>query len=203
MRIKITARQARALGIAAGPARPQGRPASRNRDRRTASRKARGQPPDRLLSLDPSSTAVGWASFRAGVLAEVGLIRSACEDPRDRIRKLAASVKALVVRLAPEVVVIETVSGLHHRAQKLAVSTCSFAQGAIWQAIEDTVEASLPSVICVKEIDWTAGRPKSARARLVYLGEPIYRQFAGGSGDRGFDVADAVGLGRWYLGQIH
>lgn len=196
MTVRITPQQAKALGIPGA-----GKPVGKARERRPKAPPPRPEPPRRLLALDPSSTAVGWAIFDAGELRHVGVFRAGSDDLDRRLASLSASVIALLSGSCPDRIVMEVVSGMHRRANRSnahrqSTATCGFAQGAIWGAIF----AWKCSVTRVKENEWTKGKPKVQRAELVKLTQPVYLGWAASEGDKGLDGADAVGLGLWYLG---
>jgi Holliday junction resolvasome RuvABC endonuclease subunit len=193
--IRITSpAQAKALGI------PGIKGKAKARERRPKAPPTRPDPPARLLALDPSSTAVGWAVFDAGKLRTLGVFRSAAENPMARIAKLATAVTKLSEAWQPNTVVLETVSGMHRHARSMSVATCAMAQGAIWYAIHAAGFHGTRMLVPIKENAWTKGTPKAKRADRVRLCEPIYAEFARRDGDKGLDGADAVGLGLWYLG---
>lgn len=195
MTVRITAQQARALGI------PGAKGKAKARERRPKAPPPRPEPPACLLALDPSSTAVGWAVFDRGKLLAVGVERASSEDVDRRIAKLIARTAAMAIGWVPSVVVMEVVSGMHRRsnrsnAHRQSTATCGFAQGAIYGVLL----AKNFDVKRIKENTWTGGKPKAKRAELVKLTQPVYAEWARKDGDRGLDGADSVGLGLWYLG---
>lgn len=191
--MRLTNRQARDLGlrVPATASAGAGRPKRRAKER-TAPGRAPGAFAGRLLAIDPSSTAVGWAEFAGGRLLRVGVERSGADDPRRRIDRLIADIRAVAGPFNPDRIVMETCSGMHRRARSLSVATLAFAQGALWWELS----RDWPTA-CVPENDWTRGTPKATRARRVAAMEPTYHQFM--PRDKGLDGADAVGLGHFYL----
>jgi len=196
--VRITSpAQAKALGI------PGIKGKAKARERRPKSPGPMPLPPGRLLALDPSSTAVGWAIFDGGELRTLGVFRAASDNPMSRIAKLADAVARLADAWQPDTVVIETVSGMHRHARSMSVATCAMAQGAIWYVVGKGQVGGPRTISPIKENAWTKGKPKAKRAELVKLTQPVYAEFQRKDGDRGLDAADAVGLGLFYLSGRH
>ncbi len=165
----------------------------------------------KILSLDPSSTCCGWAVLTGEKpnLSGFGVLKApSSAKSLSRIDWLAggvAGLNGLVREERPDVVVMEWTSGKVHgrigRASGLAV--LGQAQGAIRQAVRGLGVR----VETVSENEWTGSVPKSTRARRVALEFASYRDFAGDwlhggkclENDKGLDVADAIGLGVWWL----
>jgi hypothetical protein len=176
------------------------RPRRQHKARRKPKPQAVGCPTPfvgRLLSLDPSSTCVGWSLFDRGKLVDCGLVRRTHADVRVRTAELVAEVMGVYFRAAPDRVVMEVATGLHRKARPMSLASLCFAQGAIWAAL---CPHSL--VVCIPENTWTRGGgrrsiPKRERARWVRATEPAYGRFA--DGDVGFDIADSIGVGRFFL----
>lgn len=154
----------------------------------------------RLLSLDPSSTAIGWAVFDAANLYRCGVCRPKGSSPIwGRIRAAVDYTEALVIDHDPRQVVIEVTSGrpFPGRAQTSIVGL-ALAQGAVYAAAE-LLSGDRRRVYTVTEQDWTNKQPKQQRARLIQLTEPVYQAIH--TSDKGLDAADAVGLGHWWIAQ--
>jgi hypothetical protein len=98
-------------------------------------------------------------------------------------------------------VVIEITSGKVARRARgkghngAGLSVYGMAVGYLWR---ECVAALGESVSTVEENVWTAGVPKDRRARHIATLFPAYRR----AKDPGGDVADAIGLGRWYLQRL-
>jgi Holliday junction resolvasome RuvABC endonuclease subunit len=154
-----------------------------------------------LLSLDPSSTACGWAVFHGPErLADFGVIRPKASSPAlDRVDRIVEAVEALLDEAQPDECVIEISSGKTHGriAKASGLSVLGNAQGAVRQAIRNR---HLP-VEAVSENEWTGGNRKADRARVVGILYPPYARFAASGGDPGFDAADAIGIGAWLFGK--
>lgn len=198
MSIRITSpAQAKALGI------PGIKGKAKARERRPKSPGPMPLPPGRLLALDPSSTAVGWAMFQDGELRWVGVTRSASNDMQRRCVALADAIASLAAEWRPEVVVVEMFSGFHRKGErggrinKATILSLARAQGFLLGRLHG---AGHKAVVPVPANKWTHSKGKADRAKLVDLTQPIYSEFARKDGDKGLDGADAVGLGLWYLG---
>jgi hypothetical protein len=66
----------------------------------------------------------------------------------------------------------------------------------MWRAARDLVGTD--NVVPVNE-DWTGGVTKEKRARLIAMEFPRYAAAMGL--DSGGDVADAIGIALWWMGQ--
>lgn len=151
------------------------------------------------LTLDPSSSATGWAIFdgRGGVKSFGVLrpIRSA--SPIARIDQMVRKAVHLCMDHKPVLVVLELASGRVHRSHKgggSGLTMLGAAQGAMRQAVRDL---GFP-VEVVSELEWTGRIDKEVRAGRIRMEFPEYRAFAKAGHDNGFDAADAIGLGLWY-----
>jgi Holliday junction resolvasome RuvABC endonuclease subunit len=156
-----------------------------------------------LLSLDVSSTASGYAIFGNGAddLGPFGVIK-----PRgrwDAVERIKLIVDAIVTVLAthhPASVVMEfsagKTAGRLDKASGLAV--LGQAQGAVWEAIRSRGYG----VSTVPENEWTKRVKKEKRAEEIVAHFSEYRDYFAEGRDSGFDAADAIGLGRWFLNRI-
>lgn len=157
-------------------------------------------PSDTLLSLDPSSTAYGYAVFRGGSLATFGVAGTNSRmSSAERIDFLAARLRKLVAEVAPSRVVMEWTGGkVHGRMRGRHVSGLAVlgqAQGVLYA----TLTGLVPHVDRVGEGEWTGGVPKPERARRIALEFPEYRKFRDAGRDPGGDASDSIGLGLFYL----
>lgn len=146
-----------------------------------------------LLSLDPSSSIVGYAVMRgAGHLVEAGRIKPSKTTLKSlaRIREFGEEVRALIDEMKPDRVVIETPNPRAYRTNGAGLTIYGMAVGFIVA----TVDASGVPYDCVDACDWTKGVEKGKRTRLIALKYPQYRMDA----DSGMDAADAIGLGDWW-----
>lgn len=192
--MKITAAQAKAWGIDA-------RGKAKAREPRAKPQPNRPNPPARLLALDPSSTAVGWACFEHGILRWVGVERSASADVQKRCAVLAGRIAEIAAKWPPDVVVVELFSGFHRkverrRVNKAAILSLARAQGFLMGRLSADGIRAVP----VPANKWTGSESKDKRAARVRLTQPVYAEWARKDGDKGLDGADAVGLGIAYLG---
>lgn len=154
-----------------------------------------------ILSIDPASRKTGWAVLKRGPdLLDFGVVRGREKgDTWDRIASIIEELHHVVGQVEQshdghiEHVVIEAPDVKVHRryvgVQGLAVY--GVAVGAIWQAcLHHHGRAFM-----VRAGVWTGGHPKEHRARYVGACFPQYDP----DQDKGFDAADAIGLGLWWL----
>ncbi len=164
--------------------------------------------PDWLLGLDPSSTRPGWAWLSmGGDLRQAGLLtpdksKAASEH---RIAAMCRDLRDLLEQIEPAVVVIEHTSGhvgaKRHKGAGAGLAVYGVAIGALWQVTE-AWKRSLPAdrqgrtmIELVTENRWTRGTPKANRQAVVAACFPAYEPET----DKGGDIADAIGLGSWWL----
>jgi len=161
--------------------------------------------PQRLLCLDVSSTCVGYACFVSGVLDDFGKYQPPARKPaEERIRMIVKGIMDGTKAFVPDVVVMEWTDGrgdgtrARQRGGKTAgLAVLGQAQGAVRAAIQIggfTVET-------VHEFEWSAGRKKDVRASELALEFPTYCALASLGRDQGYDIADAIGIGLWWLGK--
>lgn len=154
-----------------------------------------------LLSLDPSSTTTGWALWNGLLLLEAGAFRTKpYDDPLVRIEAECKDLRELIRKAHPDVVVIEATSGktagrLQSR-QTSGLGIYGTAVGALWREAYWAVEVS-GRVEMVYENEWTRGVSKAKRRALIAAELPEYAKAM--DQDKGGDVADAIGLGRWWI----
>lgn len=158
----------------------------------------------RLLALDPSSTCVGWAVFERGELAGAGILRPDRGDHGAlcRIRRLVERVAELVSTHQPARVLLEIPSGHAGRGSRAGatgqLAIYGMAVGAIWCDLVHAAPCEVVGgceVLTCTETAWTRGLPKRRRAERLRLEHPGLDWDA----DRGLDMADAIGMGQWYL----
>lgn len=198
MSVRINPQQARALGLDGS------KPRAKARERRPKAPPPRPDPPGRLLALDPSSTAVGWAMFQDGELRWVGVERSASADVQKRCGVLADAIASLAAEWPPDVVVVELFSGFHRKGErggrinKHSILSLARAQGFLMGRLH----ARGLKLVPVPANRWTGNESKQSRAARVRLTQPVYVEWARKDKDKGLDGADAVGLGLAYLGGL-
>lgn len=167
----------------------------------------------KILAIDPSSTRLGWAVMDGHEsLIDAGLIIADEYEyglkgkRRIRVRKLEAfervdgvceTLSARLQLVDPDEIVIETTSGkIARRLKKYAPTGQAFYGMAIY-GVYRLCTASQRPVHMVKENKWTGGVPKEKRQFAVATLFPRYNP----ADDAGGDIADAIGLGRWWLSQ--
>ena len=159
-----------------------------------------------ILSLDPSSTVVGYAAMTArGRLMEAGLIAPECKRDASyaRICAMRLDLRGLLDRLKPTIILIEWTKGKvgrrRHAGRGAGLAVYGAGVGAIATECEIWAERCTPSpqVVPILENDWTRGVRKEDRTLAIKQLYPQYRH----ADDPGGDVADALGLARWYLRQ--
>jgi hypothetical protein len=156
----------------------------------------------KLLSLDPSSTCIGYAvwSDSSGrmIVMEHGRLKpqKSTADIQGRIRSLADELAKLVVEFDPDVIVIEVMLGRQYTAsgnkqRTTSLPTCAVSMGFMWR-----VCCGLDATtIAVDNLAWTRGRSKESRKVRARQLCSAYDQ----KQDQGGDAADAICLGDWYI----
>lgn len=154
----------------------------------------------RVLALDVSSTAAGWALLHSEPVVQVmdfGLARSGSRDSLRRIDAIRDQLVRIAEDLGPDRIVMEWSAGKVHGKQGRihGLAILGQAQGTVREALIGRDH----HVLTVPENVWTRRRNKEARALEVELLYPTYRAWA--KKDRGRDVADSIGLGLYWLGR--
>lgn len=182
-----------------------------------------------LLALDPSSTCTGYAFITGleardlvdagrvlpnmnikslGHLSEIErawLSRSELYPVR-RVESMLPDVAELLTRAGLSCVAVETPSGRIGSGAKAgargSLTTYGMAAGRFYQFVRDRAPAGVP-VLAVTERMWTAGQGgKEKRALTIYALYAQYRAASEAGKDKGGDVADAIGIGRWAWRQL-
>ncbi len=175
--------------------------------------------PRTVLFLDPSSTSIGWAAFntRLGLLDSFGLIGppKSGMSSLNRIDAMSEALKGLLEDVQPGLVVIEWTGGkIHGQYGRIA------GLAVLGQAQGDYRRQVLSFGYKVETVDnnlWTRSKSKAKRAERTVIEYPEFREWAGPwkmvkgkkggeeigglTNDPGMDVADAIGLGSWWLKQ--
>jgi hypothetical protein len=157
-----------------------------------------------ILALDPSSTCIGWAVFdeTGGDAIDFGVLRP---TPRkgtanEHIMSLAEQLRGLIYLKRPvKNIVIEDCDGKVGRAVRAGAHNQDIygkAVGFYWCVAVGFVPA--PTIHMVPVRTWTRGRPKAQRTYSIAT------RYGNGGGydaskDPGGDVADAIGLGEWWM----
>jgi Holliday junction resolvasome RuvABC endonuclease subunit len=148
-----------------------------------------------ILSLDPSSTLTGYALMSGDSIVSAGLLKphKRSAPARERVRHMAADLRVLIGELKPDRIVIEVSSGhvsKRHRGSGAGLAVYGYAVGFLSSVAHEGGR----EVAEVEENEWTRGVPKPRRVQTIAALYPSYRM----DRDKGGDMADAIGLGRWY-----
>lgn len=196
------ARMKRARYGDAAPAAPPATKPKRARAKRASPTRPWLPDGTRLLALDVSSTAMGWALWtRQGVAAHLersGLCRPKKAGSVSRIFEIGAAACALIPRTRPTVCLFEWSAGHVHGGIKRRMDGLAILGQAQGYVLAVVYRGGNP-IELVPEAEWTGGTPKKKRAELVRLEHPDYAARA--ALDPGMDEADAIGLGRWRMSQ--
>lgn len=163
----------------------------------------------RIISFDPSSKKTGYAVLDG--LAPEQLIDAGILTPSklavgtvERLDTLCADIPGLFDEYNPNAAVVEITSG-HVGKRHLGGGRGLAIYGmAIWAVLAKCRESlDKTSVYAVEENAWTRSIPKAKRAAGIAYTYPSYAKIISGEAgkfqDAGGDVADAIGLGRWWL----
>ncbi len=156
--------------------------------------------PLHLLSLDPSSTATGWARFDGLDLVAGDRLRPADRNARavERILSLSEQLERLIVSCAPDEIVIEVPGRRPGTGARAGASNSLATYGlAVGVQLQVCWQCSTAAVTAVEPAEWTKGRSKRRRQLALAVRNQKYRMLLGG--DRGGDIADAIELGFWWL----
>jgi Holliday junction resolvasome RuvABC endonuclease subunit len=128
-------------------------------------------------------------------LIDAGKLRpeAATRPANERIRTMCGELAGIVAEHRPDVIVIEDTSGKVGRRHGgggagLAIHGKAVGYFLAW------MEQRHPRVEAVLENEWTRGRSKASRQRLVALEFSAYDP----AQDRGGDVSDAIALAQWW-----
>lgn len=162
----------------------------------------------RLLSIDPSSTATGWALLQRGDVQCMGVIKSSKKDYWDRIVIMGDGVLNLARMYQPAHIVIESSSkhvNRSHRGGGAGLAHYGEAVGAVCAWL---VARGYP-IHRVPANEWTSGyksignrrkkATKEQRQTIIGIEFPKYMAKAVAMEDRGMDISDAIALGSWWL----
>ncbi len=150
------------------------------------------------LSLDPSSTCIGFCFGNEKQIHQFGRIRpdNPRSEPIHRIRNMIGDLTKLINSHPKlELAIIEIPSGkIHGRFQKrkrpiTGLSVYGMAVGAVWLHCLQSIRI----VQTVKENEWSQ-TPKDDRALAVACDHPEITTMK----DQGLDIADAVALMKWW-----
>lgn len=154
----------------------------------------------KLLALDPSSTATGYALFQDDKLLACGKFRGRAKDRALlRCELMLAEVQGICLDHAPLDVVIEMPGGKVHRRiagrAPAGLDLYGMAAGMIYQGCNGLHPKAVRAIHAVTPNEWTGGRGKAERAKLYGA---MFRGVYDPAADKGLDIADAIGLGLWF-----
>jgi Holliday junction resolvasome RuvABC endonuclease subunit len=154
----------------------------------------------RVLSLDVSSSAAGWALLHSEPkiqLMDFGLVKPSSRDSLKRIDAIRDRLVIVAEELGPDRIVMEWSAGKLHRSMGRipGLAVMGQAQGTVREALISRDH----HVLTVAENVWSGSVRKEKRAVQIRMLFPTYAAWA--RKDRGFDVADAAGLGLYWLGR--
>ncbi len=155
-----------------------------------------------VLSLDPSSTVIGFAVFGDGDhLIDGGLIEPQCKSAESywRIRSMASDLAGLLDQIRPAVILIEWTKGKvgvrRHGGLGAGLAVYGAGIGSVAAQCEAWAAQRDCRVVPVLENTWTRGVTKAARQAAIAASVDGYDS----AKDPGGDVADAIGLGQWWM----
>jgi hypothetical protein len=167
-----------------------------------------------VLALDPSTRAIGAALFDNGELEAVRLFTAANKDGKVRVRRMLNELIVAFDEIADLDAVVVEVGAIvyspsygkvgparrNRGVRAKDIITLSLHQGwfigqleAFWH---DIPFHTVPAHEWTREIPKEARR-KEQRAKALAKECKLYRSVA--AHDKGFDVADAIGVGRYFL----
>lgn len=156
-----------------------------------------------VLSLDPSSTIIGYAVMDDGQLRDAGPITP---DQRggpsyQRVRDLSRYLRQVMDVCRPGVILIEWTKGKvgkRHQGRGAGLAVYGTGVGAALTTADIWAEER-PGVLVfpILENDWTRGITKEKRSQVIAQQYPQYQP----GEDPGGDVADAIGLANWWIRQ--
>lgn len=155
-----------------------------------------------ILAIDPSSSCTGYAMLLShNNLVEAGrfLPGKTRDSAVHRIMAMGRDLAALIREKQPDEIVIEISSGKvgrRHGGAGAGLAVYGMAVGYLWATAAAFANNDGPiKVHTIEENAWTCGVPKEKRTANVALRFKQYRT----ADDPGGDVADAIGLGCWWL----
>jgi hypothetical protein len=160
-----------------------------------------------IFGLDPGSIRSGWAilDYREQLIEAGSMYGKTKADPEFRISAMCHDLRQLLSKWQPKTIVIEITSGKvgrkRHTGCGSGLAVYGMAVGSLWQICE-AWRFSLPieqqfdvKILLIRENDWTRQVPKEDRNAAIAAMFTEYKI----QDDPGGDVADAIGLGLWFL----
>jgi len=157
----------------------------------------------RLLSLDPSLTATGYALLGRNhegklVVADAGIIRpeKAKAPTQFRVDAICGQVREVIREHSPSTVIVECPTHKQHTRQAHKLSGLPL-WGMLSGAVYATCREMSGAPLCVDMVsnEWTRGTTKLARQRQIAAIVNSYHPTL----DRGADVSDAIAMALWWL----
>jgi Holliday junction resolvasome RuvABC endonuclease subunit len=154
-----------------------------------------------ILALDPSSTCVGYALVagpRPDQLVDGGLLRPkpAKLPIIARVRQFAQDFRELLEEHRPAVVVMEVSLSRHGRANDRGGASALGVYGLAVEYLFHSLETSGTPIETLDATQWTERLRKAKRTERI---RAIYGTRYPVERDPGGDLADAIGIGRWWL----
>lgn len=155
----------------------------------------------KLLTLDPSTTRIGYAVMSDHrTLHEAGAIRPAAgeADANGRVRSMAGDVAELLREQQPDVVLVEdTGSHVHAGRQGGGAGLMVYGKGVGYVLRVCDEVAGAERVQTVETQVWSRGARKEKRQRQVAA---QFSQYDARK-DKGCDISDAIAMAQWWFGQ--
>jgi len=155
----------------------------------------------KALVVDPGSLVTGYAVMngKSEILDAGKFLPNKTRDPNYlRIDTICDQFEQEIISIQPDYVVIEWTAGKinksRHKGGGSGISIYGIAIGALWRTALHT-HSDREKVIIIAENVWTKGIPKAKRMANIGLIYPQYNPDL----DTGGDVADAIGLGRFFI----
>lgn len=152
-----------------------------------------------ILAIDPSSTRTGYCVMQHDMsLIEAGAVTPSprAKDALERIESMTWELLDNLAAYEPSHIIVEIPSGkTHRRLQSTNISGLpiyGMAVGYICSALYYKLDVDITGV---NDNDWTGGQKKATRA---YVTRSLYPEL-NNKKDSGMDIADAVGLARWWI----
>lgn len=156
----------------------------------------------KILAIDPSSTKTGFALFDEDEnLIDAGILKpnKTTDCAAYRIEAMCKDFRALLDQYEPAFIVIEWTSGKvgrkRHKGGGAGLAIYGIAIGALWRVAEQWCSDNIGDVVRILENEWTAGKSKKERFEIISTLYPKIDL----SKDTGGDIADAIGLGMWFI----
>lgn len=148
-----------------------------------------------LISIDPSSSAIGWANFEDGKCEGSGVLRRrGHDDVGGWVTESIATIFRRPWAFEKRVCVVEIPGGRVHAGHSgggSGLAVYGFAAGVAWCV----AAIWAPRVEAVTPERWCGGHSKEKRRRVAVKAAPWYDP----AKDRGCDESDAIALGVWWL----